>query len=257
MTIDAETGTAEYGVGGGITWDSSRGRRVRRDRREGEGPHRQASAVRAARVDAPRPRRADPSGSSDTSSACGARPSTSGSRSMRVAVRAALDSAGAGTDRPVKIRLRLSRAGAIEVSSAALDRGAPEPVRLALDDVPVDPTDVFAVPQDDDAPPLRGRARATSRRGRHAPDQHPWRDHRDDGGERRRQAGRTLVDTAARRGTAPGDRACRAAWTNATIEERIIDVDEARTAQGLAVLNSVRGWRPAVLVDPASLGDRI
>ena len=40
------------------------------------------------------------------------------------------------------------------------------------------------------------------------------------------------------------------------IEERAIDVGQARTAQALAVLNSVRGWRRAVLVDPGSLGDR-
>ena len=59
------------------------------------------------------------------------------------AVRAALDRTGADADRSVKIRLRLNRAGAIEVSSVVLDRGAPEPIRLALDDVPVDPTDVF------------------------------------------------------------------------------------------------------------------
>ena len=40
------------------------------------------------------------------------------------------------------------------------------------------------------------------------------------------------------------------------IEERAIDVDEARTAEALAVLNSVRGWRRAVLVEPGSLGDQ-
>ena len=54
-----------------------------------------------------------------------------------------MDEAAVDADRSVKVRLRLSRVGTIEVSSAALDRGAPEPVRLAIDDVPVDPADLF------------------------------------------------------------------------------------------------------------------
>ena len=40
------------------------------------------------------------------------------------------------------------------------------------------------------------------------------------------------------------------------IGERTIGVDEARDAEALAVLSSVRGWRRAVLVEPGSLGDQ-
>ena len=37
--------------------------------------------------------------------------------------------------------------------------------------------------------------------------------------------------------------------TDQTLEERVISIEEARMAEELAVFNSVRGWRRAVLVN--------
>ena len=165
VVVDAESGTAEYGVGGGITWDSSPA---------GEYDETVAKArvltarrppfelLESMRRDPGEPiRRLEQHVERLRGSAA-----YFGYAFDEAAVRAAMDDAGAGTDRPVKIRLRLSRVGAIEVSGAALDRGAPEPVRLALDDVAVDPTDVFLFHKTTMRRHVRGRARATSRRRR-------------------------------------------------------------------------------------------
>ncbi|MGZ6544861.1 MAG: aminotransferase class IV, partial [Actinomycetota bacterium] len=171
-------------------------------------------------------------------------------------VRAALDSAGAGTDRPVKIRLRLNRAGAIEVSSAVLDRRAPEPIRLALDDVPVDPTDVFLFHK------TTMRRRYEDARARH-PDADDTLLINVRGEITETAAANVAVKLAGHWWTPPLDAGLLAGIERAAllderaIEERFIDVDEARTAQALAVFNSVRGWRRAVLLDPGSLGNRV
>jgi para-aminobenzoate synthetase/4-amino-4-deoxychorismate lyase len=171
------------------------------------------------------------------------------------AVRAALDSAGADADRPVKIRLRLSRAGAIEVSSAVLDRGAPEPIRLALDDVPVDPTDVFVFHE------TTMRRRYEDARARH-PDADDTLLINTHGDITETSAANVAVMLGGRWWTPPLDSGLLAGTERAAllderaIEERVIDVNEARTAQALAVIGSVRGWRRAVLVDPGSLEDR-
>ena len=158
-----------------------------------------------------------------------------------------MDAAGADTDRSIKIRLRLSRVGALEVSWAALDRGAPEPVRLALDDVPVDPNDVFLFHK------TTLRARYEDARARH-PDA-------DDAilVNTRGQVTETSVANIAARiegrwwtppldaGLLPGTERA-ALLTEGALGERPISIDEARTADGLAVFSSVRGWRNAVLV---------
>jgi para-aminobenzoate synthetase/4-amino-4-deoxychorismate lyase len=167
------------------------------------------------------------------------------------AVRAALDQADVGADRSVKIRLRLNRAGAIEVSSVVLDRGSPEPVRLALDDVPVDPTDVFLFHKTT----IRRRYEDARARHRDADDAlliNPR------GEITETSEANVAVKLAGRWWTPPRDSGLLAGIERAAlldegaIEERPIDVDEARTAQALAVLNSVRGWRHAVLVDPVA-----
>src|SRR5207245_7854162 len=58
-------------------------------------------------------------------------------------VRAVLEDAGTGTDRPVRVRLRLTRTGKTEIGVAPIDPGDQGPVPVAVDDRPVDPTDVF------------------------------------------------------------------------------------------------------------------
>ena len=254
VTIDAETGTAEYGVGGGITWDSSAAG-------EFEETVAKAKVLTARRPPFEllesmcRTPAGRSSGSSDTSSGCRAPLSTSGSRSMRLRCARRWTGPVRTPTGSVKIRLRLSRAGAIEVSSAVLDRGAPEPIRLALDDVPVDPTDVFVFHK------TTMRRRYEDARARH-PDADDTLLINARGEITETTAANVAVLLDGRWWTPPLDSGLLAGTERAAlldegaIEERAVDVEEARTAQALAVLNSVRGWRRAMLVDPV-LGDRI
>jgi para-aminobenzoate synthetase/4-amino-4-deoxychorismate lyase len=153
VTIDAQTGTAEFGA---AESGFSAAYEFDGDRREGEGPYREALAS-SNRVEVhARPWHTVASAGHRHLERLRSSARYFGFAFDEGAVRDALDRAGADADRSVKIRLRLNRAGGIEVSSVALDRGAPEPIRLAIDDADR-PSDVF-LPQDDDASPLRGRA---------------------------------------------------------------------------------------------------
>jgi para-aminobenzoate synthetase/4-amino-4-deoxychorismate lyase len=254
VTIDAETGTAEYGVGGGITWDSSAA---------GEFDE---TVAKAKVLTARRPpfelletMRRDPGEPILRLERHIERLRSSavyfGFAFDEGAVRAALDRIGADADRSVKIRLRSNRAGAIEVSSAVLDRGAPEPIRLALDHVPVDPTDVFVFHQTT----MRRRYEDARARQPDADDTLLINTH---GDITETTAANVAVMLGGRWWTPPLDSGLLAGTERAAllderaIEERVIDVDEARSAQALAVITSVRGWRRAVLVEPGSLEDR-
>lgn len=246
VVVDAETHVAEYGVGGGITHDSSAA---------GEFDE----AVAKARVlIARRPpfelfesMRRNPD-----EPIRGLEHHVERLRNSAVYfgfafdetdVRAAMATAGADADRPVKIRLRLARGGTIALSSAPLDRGAPEPVRLALDDVPVDPTDVFLFHK-------------TTRRRLYedARTRHPDADDTLLVNTRGQITETSIANVAAKvddlwwtppldAGLLPGTERA-ALLADGTIAERAIEVDEAREAEALAVFNSVRGWRLAVLI---------
>jgi para-aminobenzoate synthetase/4-amino-4-deoxychorismate lyase len=246
VVVDAESRTAEYGVGGGITWDSSPA---------GEYDETVAKArvltarrppfelLESMRRDPGEPiRRLEQHVDRLRGSAA-----YFGYAFDEAAVRTAMDEAGAGTDRPVKIRLRLSRVGAIEVSWAALDRGAPEPVRLALDDIAVDPADIFLFHK-------------TTMRGRYddARARHPNADDavlRNTRGQITETSDANIAAKLDGRwwtppldaGLLPGTERA-ALLTNGSLDERAISIDEVRTAEDLAVFNSVSGWRRAVLV---------
>jgi para-aminobenzoate synthetase/4-amino-4-deoxychorismate lyase len=246
VVVDAESGTAEYGVGGGITWDSSPA---------GEYDETVAKArvltarrppfelLESMRRDPGEPiRRLEQHVERLRSSAAYFAFSFDDA-----AVRASMDGAAAAADRPVKIRLRLSRVGAIEVSWAPLDRGALEPVRLELDDVAVDPADVFLFHKTTLRRPYEdARAR------------HPDADDALLINTRGQVTETSVANIAAkldgRWWTPPLDAGLLAGTERAallaggTLEVRVISVDEARTADDLAVFSSVRGWRRAVLV---------
>jgi para-aminobenzoate synthetase/4-amino-4-deoxychorismate lyase len=246
VVVDAESGTAEYGVGGGITWDSSPA---------GEYDETVAKAqvltarrppfelLESMRRDPGEPiRRLEQHVERLRGSAA-----YFGYAFDEAAVRASMDTAGADADRPIKIRLRLSRVGAIEISWAALDRGAPEPLRLALDDVPVDPYDVFLFHK-------------TTMRGRYedARARHPDADDAILINTRGQVTETSVANIAAEldgrwwtppldAGLLPGTERA-ALLVEGTLSERPISIDEARTADGFAVFSSVRGWRSAVLL---------
>jgi para-aminobenzoate synthetase/4-amino-4-deoxychorismate lyase len=246
VVVDAETHVAEYGVGGGITWDSSAAGEfeetvakarvlvARRPpfellesmrRHPGEPIRRLERHVERLRDSA----------------------AYFGFAFDETDVRAAMATAGADSDRPVKIRLRLARGGGIELSSAPLDRGAPEPVRLALDDVPVDPTDVFLFHK------TTRRRLYEDARARH-PDADDTLLVNTRGQITETSAANVAAKLNGRWWTPPLDAGLlpgteRAALlADGTIVERAIGVEEARKAEALAVFSSVRGWRLAALL---------
>jgi para-aminobenzoate synthetase/4-amino-4-deoxychorismate lyase len=247
VMVDAETETAEYGVGGGVTWDSSAA---------GEYDETVAKArvltarrppfelLESMRVDHGEPvRRLELHLDRLRASAA-----YFGFTFVERAVRTAIDEAATGADRPLKIRLRLSRTGSIAMSSTPLDRGAPEPIGLALDDVPVDPDDVFLFHK------TTLRQRFEDARTRHP--------NADDtllvntrGEITETSVANVAVKLDGRWWTPPLDAGLlpgteRAALlADGRLRERPIDLDEASGAAELAVISSVRGWRRAAL-DP-------
>jgi para-aminobenzoate synthetase/4-amino-4-deoxychorismate lyase len=248
VVVDAETGTAEYGVGGGITWDSSAA---------GEYDETIAKAKvlteRRPPFELLESMRRDPDESIRRLEQHVERLRNSaayfGFAFDEGAVRASMDSAAVDIDRPVKIRLRLTRTGMIEVSSTALDRGAPEPVHLALDDEPVDPHDVFLFHK------TTVRRRHDDARARH-PDADDVLLINTRGQITETSAANVAAKIDGTWWTPPLDSGLLAGTERAAllaegaIEERTIDVEEVWVAEELAVLSSVRGWRRAVLIEP-------
>jgi para-aminobenzoate synthetase / 4-amino-4-deoxychorismate lyase len=250
VMLDTSTGLAEYGVGGGITHDSSAAaeydevlakarvltvRRppfslfetVRHDPHDGFhqlDPHlrRLASSARYFGF------------------ACDER-----------AVAEALEKAVAGEDVPVRVRCVLARDGELDVTVGSLSERDPNvPVRLAIDDRRVDPNDALLFHKTT----LRGRyERAVAR--------HPGADDVLLVNVRREVTESTVANVAAQidgrwwtppldAGLLPGiGRA--AALAEGALRERPITLEEIGAAQEIALVSSVRGWRRAVLVEGA------
>jgi para-aminobenzoate synthetase/4-amino-4-deoxychorismate lyase len=245
VVVDAETRVAEYGVGGGITYDSSAAAEY-------------DEVVAKARVlTARRPpfelletMRRDPGEPIRRLEEHVARLRDSsayfGFAFDEAIVRGRLNEAGAGAERPVRVRLRMARSGKLDLAVTSLERVA-ESVRLALDDVAVDPHDVFLFHK------TTMRRRYDDARARH-PDA-------DDVllvNPRAEITETAVANIAVRSGdrwwTPPLDAGLlpgteRAALlAEGRLEEHPITIDDARGAEELAVFNSVRGWCRAVLL---------
>ncbi len=165
-------------------------------------------------------------------------------------IRTELEKRAADVSGPVRVRLTLSRGGETTLEAAALRAHAPDrPVRLAVvDEAPVDPGDVWLFHK------TTRRAPYERRRG--------LRPDADDVllvNATGRVTESTIANLAVRLdgtwwtppledGLLPGT--YRSVLVrDGTLRERSISVEEVRSAEDLAVLSSVRGWRPAVLVD--------
>jgi para-aminobenzoate synthetase / 4-amino-4-deoxychorismate lyase len=250
VVCDADTGAAVYGVGGGITWDSSADAeydevlakaRVLTARRPG------FRLLESLSVDPEHGyRRLDEHLARLRASA-----GYFGFGFDEAAVQRALeDAAGRYADRPAKVRLLLDRRGRVEVGAAPAGP-SPEPVRLAIDrDDPVDPGDVDLFHKTT----LRERYDDAAAR-------HPDADDVILTNDRGEITETTRANVAVRidgtwwtppvgAGLLPGcERA--ALLRDGTLAERPITVEELQDAEAIAVLSSVRPWREAVLVDPA------
>ena len=247
---DTRTSTAEYGVGGGITWDS------------------QASAeydevVAKARVlTARRPAfrlletlRHDPGRGYRRLDEHLARLLASatyhGYTVDEDAVHSALArEAGRYPGKTTRVRLLVDRRGRVETGSAPMS-SADGPTRLGLDLAhPVDPADVFLFHKTT----LRERYEQALAR-------HPDADDvvlvNTRGEVTETTIGNLAVRLEGRWWTPPLDSGLLAGCERAALlaegalAERTIRIEELRAAEALAVVNSVRGWRDAVLVSPA------
>ena len=245
VVLDTQTRTAEYGVGGGITHDSS-----------ASGEYEEIVAKARVLTDA-RPAFElfeslghEPAGGfrhlDEHLERLAASARYFGFQFELEAASAALKRAVIEVTEPSVVRLTLARDGALSTDVRDLPP-AKEPVRAALDDEPVDPSDLWLFHK------TTRRAPYDRRRGRR-PDV-------DDVvlvNDRGEVTESTIANLAVRlddvwvtppidAGLLPGTYRSVLLREGGLIE-RPVTVDELRGARELALLSSVRGWRPAVLV---------
>jgi para-aminobenzoate synthetase/4-amino-4-deoxychorismate lyase len=246
VTLDTASRTAEYGAGGGITWDSDSGAeyeeavaktRVLAARRPGfelleTMRHDPAEGVRHLEMHLRRL-----AGSADY---FGFRYDEA---DMREAVEKTLASA---PSTPCRVRLALGKDGTVRVACTPL-ASERDFVRASLDDVPQDPRDIFLFHK-------------TSRRQRYedARRRHPDADDVlliNGSGEATESTianlavlvGGRWVTPPIEAGLLPGiGRAV--ALEEGTLTEAPVTVDELRSSEEIALISDARGWRRAVLV---------
>ena len=246
VTVDTASTTAEYGVGGGITWDSQAGSEYE-------------EAVAKSRVlTARRPRfelletmRFDPAEGVRHLDRHLERLTASAEyfdfRLDELEVREAVEKTAASAPATtVRLRLSLRKDGTVRVTATPLTDD-PEAVRVAIDDVAQDPSDVFLFHK-------------TSRRDRYeaARRRHPEVDEVLLVNDRREITESTIANVAARIDgrwlTPPLEAGLLAgigravALEEGRLVEGTVTIDDARAAEELALISDARGWRRAVLV---------
>jgi para-aminobenzoate synthetase/4-amino-4-deoxychorismate lyase len=248
VMLDTGSGTAEYGVGSGVTWDSRAGAEF-------------DECIAKARVLSERrpafelleTMRWDPGdgfafldehldrleGSATYFGFCFDR-----DRCVRELEKAA---ESADPYEPARARLTLARFGSITVGWLPLPDHHVEPVRLAVDDDPVDPTSVFLY------------HKTTNRRAyQYRAGRHPGVDDvilvNDRGEITETTIANIVVKLDGAWWTPPVASGCLPGILRAgllkegRVSERSIRVEELSHAEAIALVNSVRGWREAGLV---------
>jgi len=245
VVLDTETGAAEYGVGGGITHDSSAARE-------------HAEVLAKARVlTARRPpfelletlRHDAEAGFLHLGEHLERLENSAGYFGFafdRDAVLGALGKAAAEAGGDARVRLTLAREGAVRAEVAPLPPPPDGPVRVALDDEPVDPADVWLYHKTTLREPYEGRRR-----------RHPDVDDVLLVNDRGEVTESTIANLAVRLDgawwTPPLDAGLLAGTYRAVLlregklRERPIRIEELRRAEEIALVNSVRGWRRAVM----------
>jgi para-aminobenzoate synthetase/4-amino-4-deoxychorismate lyase len=245
VTVDSDGGVAEYGVGGGITWDSRAGAeyeetvakaRILTSRRPGFQLletllHEPGSGFARLGRHLDRLR-----GSAEYF----------GFTYDEAAVQEALSRAATPVpDRPARVRLLLDRGGRITTAAVPLPPRH-EPVTLAIDDAPVDPADVLLFHK-------------TSRRERYeeARSRHPDADDVLLINTRGEVTESTIANLAVlldgrwvtpplEAGLLPGTERA-ALLAEGKIEEASLRPEDLARAEELRLLNATGAWRPAVL----------
>jgi para-aminobenzoate synthetase / 4-amino-4-deoxychorismate lyase len=247
VVVDASSGLAEYGVGGGVTYDSS-----------AAGEYREVLA-KAQVLTAARPafelfetiRFSLGEGFihlPEHLRRMGASASYFGFRFDQRAALEALETSVAGhRDGDARVRLSLARDGSTRIDVGPMPAIADGPVRVALDDEPVDPSDVWLFHK------TTRRAAYDHRRAKR-PDVDDVVLVNKDG----EVTETTIANVAVRlEGTwvTPPREAGLLAGTHREVvlrEGRLLErrttTEEFRHAEEIALVSSVRGWREAVLV---------
>jgi para-aminobenzoate synthetase/4-amino-4-deoxychorismate lyase len=246
VVVDTGTRLAEYGVGGGVTWDSS-----------AAGEY-QEILTKARVLSSPRPAftlfetlRWTPGDGFRHLPEHLARLRSSatyfGFRCDDPAVGSALEDAVAGRGEPARVRLDLARDGEVRVEISDLPSSPEDPVRIAIDHDPVDPTDVWLFhktsvrdiydrrrarrPDVDDVVLVNARGEVTETTIANLAVQidAAWV-------TPPREAGLlsgTFRDVLLREGR---------------LRERPVTLEEFQAAEAVALVSSVRGWREAEVV---------
>jgi para-aminobenzoate synthetase / 4-amino-4-deoxychorismate lyase len=246
VAFDAESGTAEYGVGGGITYDST----PANEYEEVLAKARVLTDVRPAFELFETMRYEPDAGFLDLDehlARLGASARYFGFRLELEDVIASSKAAVAERGEACALRLSLARDGAIATDVRDLP---PEPtgrVRVALDGEPVDPSDVWLYhkttrralydrrrerrPDVDDVFLVNDRAEVTESTIANLAV----------------RSGGTWVTPPLDSGLLPGTR--RAAMlASGELVERVVTIDDLRRGDEITLVSSLRGWRPAVLV---------
>ncbi|NEK84726.1 aminodeoxychorismate synthase component I [Blastococcus saxobsidens] len=251
--VDRATGAGVYGAGGGITWGSD-------PARERAELHAKAAVLAhpvadhqlletlafvpgegLRNVERHLDRMAD---SADWS----------GFRFDRDAVAGSLGSAVAGREEPARVRALLFRDGRVRVDVGPLPPPPARPVRLALDDEPVDAGSPWLQHKTTRREVYRSRAL-----------RHPEADDVVLVNQRGELTETTIATLAVRLGeqwwTPPTGSGCLPGVERARLlelgrlRERVLTVADLRAAEELAVVSSLRGWRTALLAPAAPGGD--
>jgi para-aminobenzoate synthetase / 4-amino-4-deoxychorismate lyase len=246
VVADSSTGAAEYGVGGGITFDSS----AADEYEEVLAKARVLTAARPAfdlletirteRDEGPRHLGEHLERLENSARYFGFRfePETA----VAALKRAAADRSG-----PLAVRLTLSRDGAVATEEREVPAAPDRPVRLALDDEPVDPDDIFLFHKTTRRDPYE-------RRRRRRPDVEDVILVNTRGEVTESTVANLAVRLEGRWVTPPLDAGLLAGCyrtvllREGTLTERPILISELLAAEEVALLSSVRGWRPAEIV---------
>jgi para-aminobenzoate synthetase/4-amino-4-deoxychorismate lyase len=245
VLVDAETGLAEYGVGGGVTHGSS-----------AAGEYEEILA-KAAVLAAARPvfelfetLRYEPDAGFAHLAEHLARLSASaryfGFRFVEAAAVAALEGAVVGHE-AVRVRLALGRNGTLTTQVHDMPTFLERPLRLAVDDEPVDPCDVFLFHKTTLREPY------DRRRDKHADaDDVLLVNGRGEVTESTIANVAVLLDgewvTPPRESGLLAGTYREILLREGHLSERAVTVEDLRRAEGIALVSSVRGWREVAVI---------
>jgi para-aminobenzoate synthetase/4-amino-4-deoxychorismate lyase len=254
VVVDRVSGAAVYGAGGGITWDSD------------ATAERAELLTKAAVLTGPPPEHElletlgwSPAHGFRNLDRHLARLAGSaayfGFRCDVEQARTALASAVEHLPGPVRVRLRLGRSGSVTVNVGPRPARPDRPVTVALDEHPIDSTSVWLVHK------TTRREAYASRAARH-----PGVDDVLLVNERGEVTETCIANLAVRldhrwwtpptaSGCLPGVERGRLLELG-LLHERVLTVADLERAEDLAVVSSLRGWRPAVLVHAPFAGAR-